>query len=159
MRLPQENIDSETRKPLSRIRPAELGAQCPHARHDGGEILLHLAGEVDTELLTSPNISPGTRGPDQGFGGHTADVQAVAAHEVPFDQRDFRAKPCRNRCRYQAGRAGSDHHEVIAADRCWVHPVRRMDIIDQALIVFVIGDHHVGGNRRLRRAHEQGPFG
>ena len=50
---------------------------------------------------------------DDGFGGHAADVEAVAAHHPLLDQRHLCTHPCAACRRHQAPRPRTDHHQVV----------------------------------------------
>ena len=66
------------------------------------------------KLAASATSRDDARGADDALRRHAADVQAVAAHQVAFDQRDPRAQPGGAGGGHQAGGAGADHDQVVA---------------------------------------------
>ena len=100
------------------------------------------------------------RGADQGLRGHAADVEAVAAHEIPLDQGHARAQPGRPGGGHEPGRAGADDDEVVTPRRRGVGPGERMDVGDERLVVLVPGlepdrrrvAHAAARRERLARA-------
>ena len=100
-----------------------------------------------TWTLTKPQaagrasfVSP-TRSANQGLGRNAADVQAAAAHQVTLDQGDLGAQAGCDQRADQTGRASSHHHQVVAPLGRGVHPVGRMDVGDQFLIVRIAGQY------------------
>jgi hypothetical protein len=85
---------------------------------------------------------------NERFRGNAADVQAVAAHQIAFDQGNFcTALRGPGGCQ-QACRSRSDHNEVIATDRCRIRPIRGRDQFGQTGIGFIVGKQ--GGVRHRR---------
>ncbi len=99
---------------------------------------------VHTECAGIPDVRPGPGGTEKSLGGDAADVQTIPAHEVSLDQGDL--------CPQTGGTGGGDEargpraddHEIVAGDRFRVHPVARVDVPDQGLVVFVPGLHNDG---------------
>ena len=106
---------------------------------DPGRIDDRRAG-VDAEAGGAAHRLGGMGGGEQGLGGHAARIQAVPAHQVPFDQRDLRPQPCRARGRHETCGPRSDHHEVVARSGLRILPLRRMDILDERPVMFVLGE-------------------
>src|SRR5262249_33906728 len=81
---------------------------------------------------------------------HAPDVQAVAAHQVPLDQRDLRTEPRGPGGTHQPRRPRPEHDELVAVCRCRVHPLRRLHVRPELLVVRVVrqqGDCLGGASR------------
>src|SRR5690606_1826178 len=88
-------------------------------------------------------------------------VQAIAAEQMPLDERCLPPQTRRSQRRNNACRATPDRHQVIATRRPWVGPVRRMRMGHQLPVVLVVRsdvDAHArlgglpcNGNNRNRR--------
>ena len=110
---------------------------------------LHHRGEIELEHRPARarqthgprrDLHGRTRAADHRFGRHTTDVQTVAAHEVLLDQCDLRSETrCTGRCDEARG-ARPDDDKVVGAGRGGIDPVRRMDVRDERLIMFVPGE-------------------
>ena len=118
---------------------AEARAHAPHPLHDGAEVGLHGPRHPHAERGGRAHVAHHARGADDALGWHTPDVEAVAAQQVPLDQRHPRAKPGRPRRRDEAGGARADHHEVVAGCRRRRPPVGRVHLGDQVGVVDVSG--------------------
>jgi hypothetical protein len=141
--LPQEDIDAQLTETLGGVVMADAGPQPAHALHDGGEIDLDGPGHAHPELARTADLGNGPGAAEQGLGRHAAVVEAVAAHQVFLDQGHLRAQAGRPGGADQPGRPRPDHHEVVAAGRSRVDPVRRVDVGHQ-LPVVTVGGHHLG---------------
>ena len=84
----------------------------------------------------------GARRADHGLGRHTADIEAVAAHQVTLDQGDFGPQAGRPGCADQSGRAGADDHQVVAGGRFGVFSFVWMNMGRQLLVVRVPWAHY-----------------
>src|SRR5689334_19269162 len=60
---------------------------------------------------------------------------------MALDQRDLRPQNRRARGGHQSSSTGADHHQVVAARRFGIGPVRRMSIFNQLFVEFVGGLH------------------
>ena len=78
-----------------------------------------------------------SRGADDGFRRHAADVKAIAAHKMFLNERDLRAKASRAHGADQARCAAADDNEVVARGGRGILPVGRVDVGDEFLIVRV----------------------
>ena len=102
-------------------------------------LLLEAGPDFDAAALPDSvaHLGQGVCRAQQRLRGDAADVQAVASHQMPFDERDLRAQPSRHRGRDQPGRASADHDKVIPTSRRWIGPTDRMYVSDQRLVVDV----------------------
>ena len=94
----EEDVDAEVA--VKRSPPslgADAGPQPAHPLHDGGEIDLDRRPTAHAELARAPRARRRAGGADQRLGRHAADVEAVAAQEMPLDERDPGARARRRR--------------------------------------------------------------
>src|SRR5207247_10165231 len=135
--LPEINIDTELTETPGRVVRAEAGAQPAHPLHDRREIHADSLRYADAEFPRVPHLGHYSSRPDNRLARHATDVETVAAHQLALDERDFGAEPGRAGRRHQAGRPGADHHQVVTLGGRRVHPIGRMNIGLEALIVAV----------------------
>src|SRR5262249_32563836 len=128
----------EVAEPRGRVLRRESGPEPAHP--------LHRRGEVRAGLVALHAVRAGVahelrhvRGAQYALRRHAAEVEAVAAHEIPLDEGDARAEPGRARGGHEPGGAGADDDEVVAAGGPGVRPPGRMDVLDQPAIVEVVG--------------------
>ena len=138
-----EDVDAESLVPLGGVDAADRRAQPAHAGHGGPEVALDAARERQAELRAVPRGGPDARGPDDPLRGDAADVQAVAAHQAPLDQRDPGPDSRRHRGGHEARRAGADHDQVVASAGRGVLPPGRMDVRDELPVERVAGNQAV----------------
>ncbi len=138
------------REARGRIDPADARADAPHA--------LHRHRKVDLDVVRRPGAVVGgvahlgvqARRADQGLRGHAAVVQAVAAEQVAFDQRDPRAqRGGAARCD-QSRRPGADDQQVVGVARPRVAPIRRPGVVAELAVVRALGRLL---ERRMRLRH------
>ena len=65
---------------------------------------------------------------DNGFRWNTAHVQTIAAHQIALNQRNFCAEPCSAGRSDEPRRARADDNQIIAAARCRVYLIRRVNV-------------------------------
>ena len=126
---------------MHRIVVADPRPQFSHAGHRSAKIVLHPWRNIQAELLGMPQIGPGPCRAYETFRRHTADIQAVAAHEMPFDQRDFRADAGSDHRRHQTRRSRPNHDQIVPPGRLRIDPARRMHVLDQLPIMLIVGEH------------------
>ena len=80
-------------------------------------------------------IGGGTGGAEEGFRRHTADIQAITAEEMAFDECDFSPETGGAGSGHKAGGAAADHDEIVARRGRGVHPIGRMNLGMQAAVV------------------------
>ena len=135
--LAQKHVNTRLTVALYRVVAADPRPQTPHARHGESEIHGGIAVGLDAVLRSVPQVRPRCRGADDALAGHAAVVEAVAAHEVFFDERHPRTEPRGADGRYQARRARAQHNQVVGVVRGRVFVVRGMRVGQQVQIVLV----------------------
>jgi hypothetical protein len=137
-RVTEIDIDAQALEASGAVVLRDLGAQFPHALHDGGEVAAAEVRGGGETVLAVMHLVPGPGRAQQGLGRHTAHVQAVAPQEVAFDQRDSRAEPRGAGGADQSRRAAADHQQLVGLRR-WsgLHPIRWMDVGEQPQVVLV----------------------
>jgi hypothetical protein len=129
------HIDAERPVTLHGVVVADAGTQPSHAFHHCGEVDARAGWNMHAKLVGVPHLMRRTRRTDQSLRRHAPDVQAIAAHQMLLDERHLCPEAGRRRCSHQAGRAGADHHEVVAALRRWVGVRLRANVAEQRLVV------------------------
>ena len=143
--LADVDVDPQSTEALGGVDMADRRAQPAHPFHGDAEVLFDAAGEGESE---GGAVAGG--GPDAGSADHplrrdTPDVEAVASHQVAFDQRDLRPEARRHRCADQSRGAGAHHHEVVAAVRGGVPPVGGMNVGGEQAVEGVVRRQQRGG--------------
>ncbi len=115
-RVPEEHVHAKTPEPVRRVVGRDGGAGPADACHRLAE------GQVSACAA------------DKCLGRDTPGIQAVAAKQMPLDERDAGAQAHGARCRHESGRAAANHHEVVTVRRDGIDPVRRADLRYQLLI-------------------------
>jgi hypothetical protein len=136
--LPEKNVDPQAAKPEGAIMGRYLGTQSSQALHDGGKIDVRAVRHDDAELSRVAHLCGRPRCPQECLRRHTANVEAVAAHQLALDQRHFCAKTRRACCGDQTGRAGAENNEVVSGRRFGIDPIRRMHVSDEPRIVGIM---------------------
>jgi len=77
------------------------------------------------------------RGADNPLGGNAAHIQAIAAQQLPLDERHPGPQSGGPGRTHQAGRAGADHHQVIAWSGLRIHPIGGMNVAHQGFVVYI----------------------
>src|SRR5262249_25028002 len=133
----KKNVHAQGREALHRIVGAEVSPQAPQAFHNGNEIDPQVTVMVHPIPARIPYICPGSGAAQQGLTWHAAVVQALAPHEGPSDQTHARPQAGTASRSNEAGRAGTDDHQIIwiAWDR--IAPIAGMRLRQQAGIVRV----------------------
>ncbi len=131
---------------------ADVGPESTDTFHDAGEIHRGALGDIDAEAVRLADRGGGATGAQEGLGRDASDIETIAAHEMLFDQGDARAQTNGSGSSDQAGSAGTNDDEIVAARRSGVGPPGRMHIRDQFLVVTIPGLN--GGGRT--RDHEEG---
>ena len=134
----QEHVHPQLAEALHRVVVADVGADAAHAFHHRGEVHLHVVRPADAEQAGVADLRHHARRADDALGRDAADVQAVAAQVVALDQGDLGAQAGGARRGHQPGRAGADHHQVVAAGRGGIGPVRRVRVGAQHPVVFIL---------------------
>ena len=135
---------TSTPSPLKRSRrvvAADPRADAAHALHHGGEVGLDVSADAHAEGPGRADVADDPRGADHALRGHAADVEAVAAQEMPLDERHARAEAGRARRRHQARGAGADDDQVVARRRVGLAPVGRVDVRHQLGVISIMGTH------------------
>jgi hypothetical protein len=140
-RLAQEDLDPLALQAGHGVVVADVGAQAAHAGHDRAEVDLHAVGHVDAQLGGLAQLAHDPGRADDGLGGHAAPVQAVAAQQVALDQGRLAAHAGCGDGADQAGRAGADDHQVVAALGARVLVLRRVRVGHQRAVELVHGRH------------------
>ncbi len=96
-----------------------------------------LTGGAPNRSRAGARVVPGAGGADHRLRRHAAVVEAVAAQQPALDQRHPGAQPGGAGGAHQPGGAGADHHQVVALGRLRVDPGRRVDVVDQPLVVAI----------------------
>src|SRR6266481_938647 len=148
MALAKKDVHAECGKPLDRIMRSNLCAHAAEPTHDVSKFNSGRRG-FNPELARFRHGVRCAGSTNKGLGRHATIVQAVAAHEMPLNQRHARAQNRRPGCRYQAGGPCSHHYQAVPSCRFWIHPVRGMNIFDQSFIEFVSRLHL----QHVRRIH------
>ena len=104
---------------------------------------------VNAEFSAVARVMGGPRGADQAFGRHAADVEAIAAQEIALDQRDLRAQPGCAGGADQPRRTAADDNHIVFSRRRRIAPARRMAVVDQLLVMGVVGQQHFIVGRRF----------
>ena len=134
-----KDIDAEFAEARGGIVGTEVGAEPAHALHHGGKIDGHVARELHAEARTGAGLGRGAGGADERFRGHAADIQAIAAEQMAFDERDFGAEAGGARGGDEAGGAAADDDEVVTRSGGGVDPIRRVNVGVQAAVVRIPG--------------------
>ena len=135
---------------MCRVGTADPRAQSSHARHRLAEVVFHGAGNVDTEFFRELHLCPRSRCAEDALRRDTADIQAVAAQEMLFDQGNFRADTCGDCGGHEAGGSGADHHDVVPTRRLGIDPSGRVNVVEERSVVFVVRKkHHLLGHLSL----------
>ena len=138
-RLAEEHVDAElVAIARRRVLVADARADAAHALHGRAEVGQPLVGHAEPELPGRPRLVHPARRADHGLRRHAADVQAVAAHQVPLDERDPGARLAAPATLTRPGGSGADHDEVVAARGRRVHPVGGVDVRDERFVVRVV---------------------
>jgi hypothetical protein len=111
--LSKEHVHAKVPESCSRVVGADLGTQFPHALHKGSEVHSHTIGDFNSEFTSAAYRRGNASGADDPLGRNATHVQAVAAHQTAFNERDFGTKSGGDSSRYQSGRAGTDHNQII----------------------------------------------
>ncbi len=148
----EKDIDTEPGKTLRAVHPAQIGSKPPHPLHRRAEVARAGRRRPPEPGGRGPRVMPGASGGDHPFRWHAADVEAVAAHEVPLDQRHPGAQSGGSGGGDQARGARTDDDQMVAGSR-WrgVAPVGRVNVGDQAGVVLVHG-----GDEFRKLGHEVG---
>jgi hypothetical protein len=124
-RIPKEHIDTIRLQPVGRIVPRDRGAPLPHAPHHGAEVDGYpIGGYAQTRRATDVTDSAGRT--KNRFRGNAAGIEAVAAEQVSFDERDACAEACGAHRADQTGGAATDNHKIVLGGWLRVPPGRRM---------------------------------
>lgn len=147
--MAEKDVHPELGEPPHAVHRAQIRPEFPHALHRYAEV----AGDRRPSEPggSGPRIMPCPRGRDDGFRGHAPDVQAVAPHEVPLDQRHPGPEPRGSGRGDQPRRARPYHDQVVAASGNRVDPIGGVHPGQQAGVVLV----HVGDELR-KLGHEVG---
>ena len=156
-RVTQVNINPQFPEARRGVVRAQVGAQPAEPRHHGGKIDRHVTFDPNAERSRLAHGSGGPGRAEQRLRGHTADIEAVAAQQVTLHERNLCPKTRGAGGGHESGGATADHDEVVAAGRCRVYPVRRMNLRLQAAVMFVPGAEgrkiaHAGVDASVRRA-------
>ena len=136
--LAQKDIHAEfVPVALCRVMRTDFRAEPAHPFHDRREIHSGSRRHLDSVLVCVPDIRNRPSRPEQSFGRHAADVQAVAAQMFPFHQGNLRSKTGRTGCRNQAGRAATQDDQVVTRRGLRVRPVTGMDVGNKSLVIRV----------------------
>ncbi len=144
--LPDEDVDAEPLETLGGIDVADSRAKLAHAGHRRTEVPRDAAGEGQAELGRVPRRRPDPRRPDESLRGDAADIEAVATHQVPLDQRHLGADSRGYRGGHETGRTGADHDEVVASVGRGIVPLGRMDVGGELPVELVVGDQRDRGD-------------
>ena len=136
--IAKEDIDAQVAEPSRRIVPADAGAQLAHPLHRGPEIRVPPVGHVHSELTRVSDGGCDPSGTDDGLRRDAAVVEAIAAQQVPLDQRDPGSQSRRTGCGHQAGRSRTDHDQVVSRGRFGIGPVGGVDVVDKRSVVHVV---------------------
>ena len=105
----KEDIHAQAFIAMDGIGLTDPCPQLPHPLHGYTEVVLGSVWNAQSIFLGVAQFGPDARGADDGFGRHASDIQAVATHEMLFDQRDLGADGRSDHGGHQTGRAGSHH--------------------------------------------------
>src|SRR5712691_4115966 len=114
---------------------AEVGTKLAHTFHDGREVYFDRLTHPHSERAWLFCIEHGAPGADDGFGGHAAHVETVAAEERPLDQGNLRSETCRAGRGYQPSRPRADDDEIVAGGRVGILPSRGVYIRQKSRVV------------------------
>jgi len=138
--IAEEDVDAELfAVALGRIFVADSRADLTHALHGCREIRKLPLADPKPERFRGPGLVCEMRAANHRLRGHTADVQAIAAHQVTLDEGDLGAQTRGDEGRDQPACARSEHDEVVAAIRDGVGPISRVDVADESLVELVPG--------------------
>jgi hypothetical protein len=90
--LPDKDIHPQLLVAMDRIIVTNTRPKPAHTRHRRPEVIYDAVGDMQPKFGRVAHFRPGTRGPDHALGRDTADVEAIAAHEMPFDEGDLGAQ-------------------------------------------------------------------
>src|SRR6266700_1838346 len=148
MCVAQIHVNAQLAEALGGIVNGDLRAHPAQPPHDSRKVCW-LNRRADPECpCFAHSISRAGR-TDQRLGWDTAKIQAVAAHELAFNQGHAGAETCRACCRHQPGCTCSDDYKIVAARGVRVDPIRRMRVGHQGLVKFIRGTNL----KRGRLAH------
>lgn len=71
---------------------ADVGPCLPQPLHNADKVDLDSIRYLNAEFVCVSHSGNGLACANQRLGRHTADVQTIAAHQVLFDNRDFRSE-------------------------------------------------------------------
>ncbi len=96
---------------------------------------------MQAELLGIPQIGPSPCRANDAFRWHTADIQTVATHQMFFDQGHFGPQTRGNDGGDQPRRPSPNDHNIVAASRFGIDPVRGMHVADEHAVMLVVRQH------------------
>ena len=137
-RVAQEHVDAQGLEPLGRVVATEVGAEAAHPLHGRGEIGFRGHRRVPGESRRVAEIGVEPRRAQERLGRYAAEVQAIAAEEVPFHQRHLGAEGGGAGRGDQPGGAGAEDDEVVAGGGLRVLPARRPRVGQQLGVVGVV---------------------
>jgi hypothetical protein len=121
---------------LNGITGTAHGPDAADSFHNLGEIDLRGCGEPEAEISSPASLVGGASAADQRLAWRTAEVDAGPASQPPLRHSDAVAARCGRQCGDQPGWTTAYNHKVVvAAGR--VLPVRRVALVDRALVVFI----------------------
>jgi len=139
--LTDEHVDAQIAKATGAVMAADSSAQPPHSLHDGCEVSVANCLWPAESVGRGSSLVPCTRGTDHRLGGYTAIVEAITAQQSAFDQGHSRSEAGSTRRRDESSSTGAQYDQVIAIAGLRIDPLRRVDILEESLIVGVEGLH------------------
>jgi len=131
-----------TAVPLHAVVRGDGRAEHAHALHDGAKVHADLPlWEDDSKPRAGLHIVHGSGAADDGLGGEAADVEAVAAHVVPFDESRALAQGLGTDDRQEASDSSANDDEVIGLLGRRVHALGRVNSRHSSSVVLVLGRH------------------
>jgi hypothetical protein len=134
-----------------RVVRTDLRADPAHPLHDGAEVHARSRRHLHPERRRVTDLPDDVRRAEHRLRGYAACDEAVAAHEVPLDQRDPGAQARGAGGGDEPRRSRADHHEVVASRRLRVVPAGGVSVLDEGAVVGVVGE------QPWRRGHVVAP--
>jgi hypothetical protein len=135
--LAEEHVDAEVAETPDAVGLREVGPQPAHAPHGCAEVSRARHRRRAEGRRGVLRLVPGASGPDKGLRRDAADVEAVAAHQVPLDQRHPSPEPGGDGGAHQTRGARPNDHQVVAVLRSGLRPAGRVDVGHELPVMLV----------------------
>ena len=102
------------------------------------EIDLDRTGDPDSKAVRGSYVMGGMSRTNDGLRRDATDVEAIATHQLSFDQGDLRAHTGGAGGRNESGGASAEHNQIVSPAGGGVLPLRRVDVLHQQSVVLVV---------------------